>query len=274
VRLNRSENGMNYTVPDSLLKRFLVRTKYLRYLSRRLHLQYTLTLSQETRVVLRFGTDDTWIAREMFESRPYEKYFRPEPGQTVVDAGANIGCFTLRSAELVGTSGRILAFEPSSRSYSILKKNAKKNKLKSILTMNMALGNQEGRITLWVHDMSAYDSTLRAENEKARLRGGEKIPVRKLDNVLDELRIKELNFIKLDTEGAELDILRGGQACLNRFRPRLAGEAHPGWSDSGATILEYLRGFNYKGIVEPYAEGVEFFYAWPNEDHLDWVEKS
>jgi hypothetical protein len=122
--------------------------------------------------------------------------------------------------------------------------------------------------------MSAYDSTLRAENEKARLRGGEKIPVRKLDNVLDELRIKELNFIKLDTEGAELDILRGGQACLNRFRPRLAGEAHPGWSDSGATILEYLRGFNYKGIVEPYAEGVEFFYAWPNEDHLDWVEKS
>ena len=259
---------MRFDEPDNGFKRFVIHTRYLRFVARRIHLQYTSKVSQDTRVKLRFGTSDHWVAEEMFDTRPYERYFSPEAGQVVVDAGANIGCFTLRSARLVGPSGSVLAFEPSAGSFSILMKNLRLNGLRNTLAMNFGLGEKEDMSKYWVYDSSLLNSTAHEVRRKdAKLVGTERVQLRVLDDVLDEERIKRLDYLKLDTEGAELAILRGAKKSLSRFHPRIAGEAHPGWSDSGATILEYLKIFGYKGLVEPApSKDAEFFYAWPPDD--------
>jgi len=265
---------MRFAEPDSGFERFVIHTRYLRFVARRIHLQYTSKVDQDTRVKLRFGTSDRWAAEEMFDTRPYERYFSPEAGQVVVDAGANIGCFTLRSARLVGPSGSVVAFEPSATSFSILMKNLRLNGLRNTLAMNFGLGEKEDISKYWVYDSSLLNSTAPEVRKDAKLVGVESVQLRVLDDVLDEQRIKSLDYLKLDTEGAELAILRGAKKSLSRFHPRIAGEAHPGWSYSGATILEYLKTFGYKGLVGPSpSKDAEFFYAWPAVDDSIQVDR-
>ena len=243
---------MRFGKADNAFQRFVMRTKYLRYVAKKVHFRYTSAVDQDTRIVLRFGTDDHWVASEIFDSRPYERYFAPEAGKLVVDAGANIGCFTLRSAGLVGNSGRV-----------ILVKNTRLNDLKNVLALNFGLGEKEREIQLWLHNKSVFDSTIKVERNDVKPLGVERVQIKELDDVLEGLEIDKLDFLKLDTEGTELGILKGATRSLNRFHPKIAGEAHPGWSDSGAALLEYLKTFNYKGKVEPSPiKEAEFFYAW------------
>lgn len=259
---------MRFDEPDNGFKRFVIHSRYLRFVARRIHLQYTCKVDQDTRVRLRFGTRDHWLAEEIFDTRRYERYFSPDAGQVVVDAGANIGYFTLRSARLVGPSGRVVAFEPSASSFSVLMKNLRLNGLRNTLAMNIGLGEKEDISKYWVYDSSILNSTTHEVRRKdAKLVGIERVQLRVLDDVLDEQRIESLDYLKLDTEGAELAILRGAKKSLSRFHPRIVGEAHPGWSDSGAEILEYLKTFGYKGLVEPSpSKDAEFFYASPAVD--------
>ena len=67
------------------------------------------------------------------------------PGDTLIDAGANIGIFTVISSILVGNTGRVLAVEPDPENLNILKKNIELNDLKNIEIINKALYNESGK---------------------------------------------------------------------------------------------------------------------------------
>ena len=141
---------------------------------------------------------------EIFDSRPYERYFAPEAGKLVVDAGANIGCFTLRSAGLVGKSGRVIAFEPSRRSYSILVKNTRLNDLKNVLALNFGLGEKEREIQLWLHNKSVFDSTIKVERNDVKPLGVERVQIKELDDVLEGLKSTNWIFLNLTPKGLNL----------------------------------------------------------------------
>src|SRR5467141_889339 len=104
---------------DSDVFRLILDTKYIRFLAKRIIRSYLATVNEDTRLLLRTRGGDWSIAREIFETRYYERYFSLQPGQTVIDIGAHIGCFTIRAAKMVGQEGKVLAFEPGAENFSI-----------------------------------------------------------------------------------------------------------------------------------------------------------
>ncbi|MDA4124051.1 MAG: FkbM family methyltransferase [Thaumarchaeota archaeon] len=250
--------------PESAFQRLLLDTKYIRFLGRRMFPTYTSRLDDGTRLMLRTSGEEGSIVEEIFEKRIYEKYFRPEAGQTVVDGGAQIGCFTLRSARLVGGRGKVLSFEPFSGNYARLKRNVELNNLGNTKTFNFALGDSDAEADIWLGRNPGSHTLLRERWKDIATRGSEKVRLRKLDSVMEELGDLRVDFVKLDTEGSELPILKGAARTLDKYHPRIVGEAHPTFSSPGKEIIDFLRGFGYDGRVEGYYTN-ELFYAWEKE---------
>jgi len=129
--------------PDSRLNRLILDTKYARILGERFVKTYTITSKDGLKFRLRSNGGDASIMEEVFDVGVYEKYFRPREGETVVDAGAHIGFFSLRAASLVGQRGIVYSFEPTSENYSLLQENIRINGLGNIRTANIGLSDRE-----------------------------------------------------------------------------------------------------------------------------------
>jgi len=166
--------------------------------------------------------------------------FKFAPGQTVLDIGANLGFFTLYAA---CKGARVLAFEPSKQNFELLQKNVTNNKLGSLVTcVNRALSLCCGEAVLY----EGLDKSGRFLSDTVSItddnRGGEKVITTKietisLNEVFQKYDITTCDFIKMDCEGAEYDILAGADpATLQRVR-YISLEYHNG-SDEIRTYLE------------------------------------
>lgn len=128
---------------------------------------------------------------------------------TIVDIGAHIGTFAIPIAREVE---KVIAFEPSPETFSLLSLNAKENVV-ALQLVNKALGREKGSGTLLVRNASnAGANTLVA--------GGD-IPVVTLAE-----EVMHTDFIKMDVEGMELEVLRGGSELLDRARPAVLFEVN------------------------------------------------
>lgn len=129
------------------------------------------------------------------------------PGSTVVDVGANIGFTAIRAAQLAGPSGEVHAFEPHPKVFRQLEKHCRMNGCLNVRLYNCALGAQEGEA--WITDHK-YDDT----NFLTPSGEGIKTRVRTLDTVLGG--VGRVRLLKVDVEGAEYDVIRGGTGLLSR----------------------------------------------------------
>ena len=171
--------------------------------------------------LMMFHAKDSYIGRSLnlygewaaAEADVFQQLLRP--GLTVIDAGANIGTHTLYFADAVGTSGRVLAFEPQRFLYNILCGNIALNGHANIVAENAALGSEPGRIVVPAID---YD---RVGNfggvTLGRTQAGNEVPVR----TLDSYRVDSCQLIKIDVEGMEKDVLAGAVSLLERHQPFL-----------------------------------------------------
>jgi FkbM family methyltransferase len=140
--------------------------------------------------------------RQRSDENFYSRFLRE--GDTVVDAGANIGLCTLLSGVIVGTAGQVHAFEPHPKTFRHLNKNVGINKLNNVTTHNKGLGNKDECVNFtdeYVSDINHIDS-----------KGKKKIFVTTLDKQLPE--IKEITLLKIDVEGYELFTLLGARKTL------------------------------------------------------------
>lgn len=116
-------------------------------------------------------------------------------GDVVIDAGANIGDFTVKSAKLVGSKGKIIAIEPSQNNVEILKENLDLNQLKNVSILQMALSDSSG------------EAFIQGEGVSANIIGnknGLKVNTITLNKIIDEYCEKNQNIvIKMDIEGGE-----------------------------------------------------------------------
>ena len=152
-------------------------------------------------------------------------------GDIVIDIGANIGCFTIPLSKKVGKKGKVLAFEPQKFIYNLLSDNIKCNKIKNVQIFNNALGEINDYIELNDFDYSLpgnfggiglkknYDNSRCAKMKKNKY----KVKTLSLNEFLD---LKKCNFLKIDVELMETDILYGGKTFLNKFRPIMWIENH------------------------------------------------
>jgi FkbM family methyltransferase len=142
----------------------------------------------------------------------YLKNYKLKEGDVVIDAGAYYGLFTLYAANKVGPTGKVIALEPSLKNFNILNKRAKKAKYNNIVTINKGLYNKKTSLTL---EKESFLSSSKQVSENA---SGETILTDTLDNIIKELDLKEINFIKMDVEGVELEILESAEKSLKITR--------------------------------------------------------
>lgn len=159
-----------------------------------------------------------------------------KPGDTVVDAGANIGAHTVPFARAV-LPGVVHALEPQRLVHQTLCANIALNQLLNVHTYREALGADHGTVRVPVLDPSrllnfgGLDVTLCDE--------GDPTPVR----TLDSMALSDCALMKIDVEGMELDVLFGAHATIERCRPVLYVEADR--DDRKDTLIEYIRSLDY-----------------------------
>lgn len=162
-----------------------------------------------------------------------------QPGELAMDIGANVGIFSVVMGKAVGPSGRVFAFEPVPSNCSRLGGNLEKNGLDNVEVFPIALGAAPGELMLRMAKDAAYHSL--GEVERGFRDNAEMlVQVRDLDGVWEDLERPTITLVKMDVEGAEVDVLAGSKHFLTACRPLLLIEAN---------TVEYLNAL--KGKLEP-----------------------
>jgi len=121
-----------------------------------------------------------------------------------------------------------------------LKKNAALNKLNNIHLLNAACFKVDGKIPLF------FTNNYTTLHSIYFRRGYKKIFVNalKLDTIVSQLKVKNVDLIKIDVEGAEKDVIKGAEVTLHRFHPRIVFEA---WDEKRFNQMHcFLRNYNYQ----------------------------
>ena len=141
-------------------------------------------------------------------------------GDTVLDIGAHIGSFTIPLARAVGPAGRVFAFEPNASTRELLEINVELNDVGNIVeTLPVALARKAKEYAISVDRSNTGAAYLRRVDATA----GGAVSIT-LDHWADEAGISGVDFVKLDVEGMESDVLAGGSALLERSRPAMLVE--------------------------------------------------
>jgi FkbM family methyltransferase len=189
---------------------------------------------------------------EKMEMGFVERLLRRE--MTVVDVGAHHGLYTLLASKRVAWDGRVVAIEPSPRECARLEKHLRVNRCSNVELVRCAGGEDSGETDLYVVDgIHDWCNSLRTPAVEATT-STVRVPVRRLDDILSELKISKVDFIKLDAEGAELSVLYGAIALLRREnRPAMLVEVQDvrtqRWGYAAREILQFLIRMDYQWFV-------------------------
>lgn len=186
---------------------------------------------------------------ELAETAFVSRWLRP--GMTVLDVGANQGYYTLLASQKVGSAGRVISFEPAPREKKALQIHKRLNRCKNVSIHQCAMGKNETEENLLVvQGRETGCNSLRppiVPSETSALR----VRVTRLDDWLSRQRIDHVDFIKLDVEGGELDVLRGAEQLLQRKpRPVILAEVQDvrtePWGYRAREVLELLAKREYQ----------------------------
>jgi FkbM family methyltransferase len=151
-----------------------------------------------------------------------------QPGMVFVDGGANDGLYSLVASRRVGSAGRVVAVEPSSREFERLAANIRLNGIKNTIQVRAALGGAAGTVTLAIApEGHAGQNTVGTElaNPNIEPAAHESVALTTLDDLVSDHRLGRVDVIKLDVEGSEVLALAGARRVLERDRPLLLVEA-------------------------------------------------
>ena len=168
-------------------------------------------------------------------------------GMAVLNVGANAGLYTLIASKIVGPSGSVHAFEPSSSTFALLEKNVRINSCCNVRLNHVAAWHSPGFIHL-IDDASdpELDGHRRvdgfSENQARFDAGGEIVRCISLDEYAESANLKSVDYIIMDIEGAEFDAMQGARKLLQRFRPIIIFEC----TCSHQAIEELLGGLGYR----------------------------
>ena len=182
------------------------------------------------------------------------------PGSLFIDVGAHVGYFSLLAAQLVGASGRVIAFEPNPANRTLLTRNINLNCLTNVDIYPFALSDYRGAAVLYLNPfndggggLSPFeefpDGSLRwTRDDVARLFHDQVLDVEVEVWPLDELakllpREGRVSAIKIDVEGAELSVLKGMRKIICRDLPSLIVEIAPSNTHS---VFDFLTSLGYQ----------------------------
>jgi len=175
------------------------------------------------------------------------------PNTIIVDVGAYIGTFTVKAAKKVCTTGLVVAFEPHPDNFKFLLENIKLNQLKNVIPLNAALWSSRGTIRLYLGPHSGTHSAVLFHTDQWI-----EVPTQTLDNVVRELSLSRVDFIKIDAEGAELEILKGAKETLKTNGLKLSIAVYHTPSEA-KDVSEFLKA---RGFMVVCLDGYVYAYKW------------
>ena len=209
------------------------------------------------------------ILDEIFNKNVYEKFVPINKGDIVVDAGAHLGLFTVKASKIVGNNGKVIAIEPEPENLEILKKNIKLNKLKNVIIVNRGIWSSKKDLKMNKGQYNRSHTFIDDHPEKTS--EGLILQVDTLDDILKELNIEKVDFIKMDIEGSEVEALDGMKEVF-KFKPNMVIAAYHQFNgkETYHEVIKKLKDNNFqlrtlKGHKMVYAADV--FY----DEHVERV---
>jgi FkbM family methyltransferase len=167
-----------------------------------------VTIEVEGNLYRVYDFDSLTILSPHFE--PFvEHWFMPSTGDIILDIGAHIGKYTVPAAKKVGNLGKVVAIEPNATNYRLLVENIRLNKVSNVIPLNLAAWRESTELKLYHGDMSGHHS---AKTDWSL--GYDMVPARPVGNVLAELGLSHVDWVKIDAEGSEVEVLEGMSEVL------------------------------------------------------------
>ena len=158
-------------------------------------------------------------------------------GHTIYDIGGYEGVFTLFFARAVGERGRVITFEPHPENYHKIRKNVEHNKFDNVMVSQIALGKTKGKAILASRHSDYGTASLHDAIKVQILRENRaktfSVAVESLDAQINNNNLPEPDFVKIDVEGLEYDVLLGMSETIKRYKPKLFIEIHDVYLQSG-----------------------------------------
>ncbi len=185
------------------------------------------------------------------------------PGNVVLDVGANVGFFTMIAARATGPSGIVLAFEPVADNADALEANARRNRFDHVRTHRIALADRTGEAEIILTDHPGGATLASAGLRPPDARGRAEVPVARFDDLRDQHAVPAPDVIKIDVEGAEVQVLRGMEHTLRVDQPRLlieVDDADPeGCAQRLDEVVAFLSGcgYHYRLLAPAYPDAAD-----------------
>lgn len=182
------------------------------------------------------------ILEEVFVNRNYADYFPFYANATIVDIGAHFGYFSLFAAKNLGPDAHILALEPATENFNRLKANIETNQIDNVIAIQAAVADQDGELDLYLgrtENHSIFQSSNGAR---------QKVKALKLETLLESHQLPQIDFLKIDCEGAEYAILFNTPATIFDRIKTISMEFHDLKDQryTGLTLADYLRKRNFE----------------------------
>ncbi len=200
---------------------------------------------------VRVNTSDILVIWEIWKAKIYDDARFPiDADDVVVDIGAHIGGFAVRAARLAHR-GEVYAFEASSKNYAMLTENRDLNNVNNLRIHNKAVSGQRGELKFYMPDDNGALGSLLQETDSPL----EIVQSITLADIIAENHIERIDYLKMDVEGAEYDILLNCLAeTLAKVR-RIVMEYH-GFEGHARSHLDLVHLLEAQGFIVHVEAGI------------------
>ncbi|MDJ0734025.1 MAG: FkbM family methyltransferase [Nostocaceae cyanobacterium] len=180
-----------------------------------------------------------------------------QPGNIFYDIGANVGFFTIVAAKIVGSQGKVYAFEPEAENAKMVRWNAQLNNYNHVTVVEKAVSRSTGVEQLWLAENSG-GHTLASVGTISDAKETITVNTVSIDELLQQKEIEPPTFVKIDVEGAEIDVLYGMSQTIKEYQPiiiyEVDDEKEEGLLNKQKEIDDFLLSYGYKikSLAESY----------------------
>ena len=191
------------------------------------------------------------------------RYFTLKPGHVVVDVGAGTGTEAIVYADLVGVEGQVFAIESHPETFRSLQTLIEKGGYSNIEAHQVAIGNDNGAV--WLQNQHAHQKNALMEEPDIEERAVS-VEMRTLDQFVLDNKIKQIDFLKVNIEGAELQMLDGMKQSVHIIRAAAVSCHDFIGNDSQFPIMNEVRnffishGFNVMHVPEAHPVANSWLY--------------
>lgn len=172
---------------------------------------------------VRTWTSDKIIVWDIWKKKQYtDEKFKILPSDIVVDIGAHIGIFAVYAGK-IANRGKVYAYEPYLENYNLLVENLKLNNLTNVQLFDVAVSDRKEEVEFFIEDGNVGGNSL-YENVCSERKT--KVSTITLEDIFISNKLKKIDFLKIDTEGAEYNILLNSPSKILRKIDRIVIEFH------------------------------------------------